>query len=346
MRLRLPILLLIICLSIGCAQPKPTLMIPPNGQFYHGVYPGTDSGNEDDMLPSDLDAYEAAAGRKAAFVYFSNNWYNGRAFPDETAAWIRARGALPYIRLMLRSDSEINRREPLYTLEAILRGDFDADLKAWGQAAKAFATPVLVEWGTEMNGRWFSWNGVWNGGAGKGTDKFKQVYRKLVNIMNAQGATNLIWVWHVNAGDDPETPWNRLENYYPGDDVVDWLAVSVYGGQTPKDPDWPSFTERMDAVIPRLSKLAPSKPILVAEFGATAGNPKGTPDAWANLALTQLLGGRWPTVRGFSWWNESWPNDNTSANNTEMRVQKIPALSQVFRRLLASSKVLEKPILR
>ncbi|MDX2007670.1 MAG: glycosyl hydrolase [Meiothermus sp.] len=347
MRLRLWILVVIVCLGLVPAQPKPlTLMPPAAGQLYHGVYPGTDSGNEDDMQPSDLEAYEAAVGRRAAVVYFSNNWYNGRGFPAETAAWIRARGAVPYVRLMLRSDSEINRPEPLYTLEAILRGDFDADLRAWGQTARAFGTPVMVEWGTEMNGRWFSWNGVWNGGAGKGPEKFRQAYRKLVGIMNTQGATNLIWVWHVNAGDDPDAAWNRLENYYPGGDVVDWLAVSVYGGQTPRDPNWPPFAERMDEVIPRLSKLAPTKPVLVAEFGATAGNPRGTPDAWANAALTALLSNRWPSVRGFSWWNEAWPNDNNPAHNTEMRVQKIPALAAVFRKQLASSKVLERPLFK
>ena len=66
---------------------------------------------------------------------------------------------------MLRSSSDQEIAEPLFTLETIASGAWDADLRAWGEAARAFGTALIVEWGTEMNGRWFSWNGVWNGGA-------------------------------------------------------------------------------------------------------------------------------------------------------------------------------------
>lgn len=34
--------------------------------------------------------------------------------------------------------------------------------------------------------------------------------------------------------DDPETPWNRLENYFPGANYCDWLAISAYGPLTPR----------------------------------------------------------------------------------------------------------------
>ena len=52
--------------------------------------------------------------------------------------------------------------------------------------------------------------------------------------MRAEGAHNLQWIWHVNWDDEPETHWNRLENYFPGDDYCDWLAISAYGPLTPQ----------------------------------------------------------------------------------------------------------------
>ncbi|WP_245597534.1 glycoside hydrolase family 26 protein [Meiothermus cerbereus] len=289
------------------------------------------------ITPAALDAYEQAVGRKVAWVYFSNDWFASRAFPLATAQWIRSRNAVPFIRLMLRSSSETYVAEPLYSLEAILRGDFDSDLKAWGQAAKAFGTPVLVEWGTEVNGQWFSWNGRWNGGPTLGPQRFRDTYRHIVQTIKSVGADNLTWVWHVDAYDDPEAEWNRLENYYPGHDVVDWIGVSVYGAQEPAENNTQTFADGMNSVMPRLARLAPDKPVVVAEFAVTAGNPRVNAVQWAEAALSGILSNQWPQLRGFAWWNEAF-------DTTEMRVQVIPGLKEVFRQKLASPQVLDRPL--
>jgi hypothetical protein len=293
-----------------------------------------------------VDAYERAAGRQVAWVYFSNNWFRSRAFPKTTAEWIRSRGAVPFIRLMLRSSTDTDIAEPTFKLSRIINGDFDADLRAWGDAAKTFNTPLIVEWGTEANGQWFSWNGVWNGGANAGPKAFRDAYRHIVTVVRARGATNITWVFHVDAQDDPEVAWNALEKYYPGDDVVDWLGISAYGAQSPQEKSWSGFIELMDGVVPRLVKLAPTKPVFVLEFGHTAGVSE-TPGHWADAALSALLGNRWPAVRGFSWWNETWQNDANPAHDSEMRVQAIPNLSSAFTtRLKTSSVVVDRPIIK
>ncbi|MDD5011795.1 MAG: hypothetical protein PHQ00_06705, partial [Phycisphaerae bacterium] len=53
-----------------------------------------------------------------------------------------------------------------------------------------------------------------------------------------------------------------------------------------------------------------------------------------------ILNSRWQSVRGFSWWNETWENDDDAEHNTDMRVQSIPGMSEVFKRHLSSGKVL------
>jgi Glycosyl hydrolase family 26 len=312
---------------------------PPVGFYYHGVYPGGKTGAEDDLTPADIESYEQTVGKKVAWVYFSNNWYRSRAFPLATATWIRERGSIPFIRLMLRSSDENPTPDPLFTLEAITRGDFDADLKAWGEVAKGFGTPIIVEWGTEMNGYWFAWNATWNGREG-GAERFRQAYRHIVQTI---AAPNITWVFHVNADDDPVESWNRLEDYYPGDDVMDWLGVSVYGAQTPQDDYWTDPVEQLNAVIPRLEKLA-DKPIFLLEFGVTTNSPLGRASDWAASLLTALLEPRWPNIKGFSWWNETWQNDDNPAHDTDMRVQSDPDLASVFKERLESDKVIGQPI--
>lgn len=341
------------------AQTQPTtqaarLALPPAGRLYHGLYPGGESGDEDDILAADVDAYEALAGKKVAWVYFSHNWFHGRAFPAETAAWIRERGAIPYIRLMLRSRNKNTPkaagREETYKLKNILEGRFDQDLRAWARAARDFGTPCLVEYGTEMNGEWFPWNGRWNGeqSPAEGVKRFAAAYRHIVELMRAEGASNLAWVFHVNDSDSPAAGWNRFENYYPGDDVVDWLGVSVYGYQTPQEKKDAvgSFREALDAAYARLTAMAPSKPVLLLEFGCTAGNANADPGLWAREALGDVLGRRWPKLAGFCWWNEHWENDNNHQHDTTMRLQDIPSLAKVFGDVLEShrSAVQERPV--
>lgn len=330
--------------AISRDEDGPSVATPPAGTYYHGVYPGGRTGWEDDITAGDLDAYEQAVGREAAWVYFSDNWFRDRDFPVETATWIRERGAIPVIRLMLRGRDPAATDET-YRLQHILDGDFDRDLAAWGRDAAAFGSPIVVEWGTEMNGRWFGWNARWNGRA-DGARRFRQAYRHIERTIEGAGADNITWAWHVNGDSVPDTPWNQIDRYYPGDRFVDWVGLSAYGALTPADQagDWRPFRETLDEVVPELTEIAPDKPIMVFEFGMTRGSPSGTPAAFADAALDDLLANRWPAVRGFSWWNETWPNDDDPAHDTDMRVQALGGVRRAFRDyLVGNDDVLDHP---
>jgi beta-mannanase len=265
----------------------------------------------------------------------------------KTAQWIRDEGGIPFIRLMFRSDAVQNHAEPTFLLNRILIGDFDPDLRAWAQAARDFDSPLIVEFGTEVNGAWFSWNGKWYGegttdkygdpSEPDGAELFKDTYRHIIEIYHNEGADNITWVFHVNWNDLPEESWNRLEKYYPGDDWIDWIGVSMYGAQTPIDTEFLPFREMMDAVYPRLEALSSNKPIVLLEFGATSGNSHGDQAAWAQAAFNDLFSLRWKRIIGFSWWNDNWENDDYPKHNTDMRVQSNPALTAVFRRMVGDN---------
>lgn len=290
---------------------QPSLPTQPNA-LAHGVFVASPEQPEDTVDEAQLNAYLAAVGRKLAYVYLTNNWFRSRAFPAEQVARVRARGATPFVRLMLRSsDEEATQPDPLFTLAAINAGTFDAELRAWGAAAGQVGSPVYAEYGTEVNGEWFAWNARWNGREG-GAAQFVQAYRHIVNTVRAGGGGNVRWVFHVAAQDDPPARWNTLESYYPGGDVISVLGVSAYGAQSPLDypQDVLSLRAQLDAVMPRLSALAPAKPALLLEFGSArdaAISPENwvSSESWAEAALNDLSAGRWPTLRGFSWWDSA-----------------------------------------
>jgi hypothetical protein len=135
----------------------------------------------------------------------------------------------------------------------------------------------------------------------------------------------------VNVPEDPDEAWNAFETYYPGDDVVDMTGVSVFGAQLPGDEYNPDFVGLMDGAYWRLVDMAPDKPVFVFELAAAMGSAVGDePAIWADYALAGLLSGRWPSVHGFAWWNDSWANDDDPEHDTEMRVEIVPGLGATF----------------
>ena len=117
---------------------------PPPGKLYHGFYFGgigsdTHDPTEHDVTPQDVERYEETVGTKAAWIYFSDNWFESRKFPEAICSWIRQLGKIPYVRLMLRSNVDQLHGEKFFSLDKIIAGDFDDDLRAWRVGRKILA---------------------------------------------------------------------------------------------------------------------------------------------------------------------------------------------------------------
>jgi hypothetical protein len=349
-------ILLVALLAAGAPSfaEGPPIAPPPAGKLYQGFYWGgvgsdTHDPTEHDVTSEDLRRYEEAMETKTTWVYFSNNWFESRKFPVETCAWIRSLGKIPYVRLMLRSDVDQKHSEKTFTLTRIGAGEFDSDLRAWAQQARRFGWPVLIEWGTEPNGEWFAWNGKWNGRAEGGAARYVAAYRHIVDIMRGEGAANLQWVWHVNWYDEPQTKWNRLENYFPGESYCDWVGLSAYGPTTPTTPDGTeSLSYKLSTAYPRLTSLVPEKPIILAEFGCDLHNSHVRATRWAAEALETLFSNRWPAIIGFCWWNEGWQNDDVKKHDSDLIITHDRELTRVFREELTAhrAKIQEEALVK
>ena len=90
-----------------------------------------------------------------------------------------------------------------------LAGKFDPRLRNWMREARRFASPLLAEYGVEVNGWWFPWNGLYNKGDGSyagSVAKFREAYRHIIRIAREEGAYNIRWVFHVD-------PWEGSGMY-------------------------------------------------------------------------------------------------------------------------------------
>lgn len=270
----------------------------------------------EDVRPQEVAAFEKLIGKNLSWIYFANNWTDGVIeFPKLAVQRCRDMGRIPYIRLMPWSEyTDKGQRDPIFTMDAFLSGKFDSELTRWALEAKKLPGPMIIEFGPEVNGNWFPWNGSWNGGAKTdlygdptipdGPEKFRDTYRHIIDLFRKEGLHDITWVLHVDTARMPETSWNKTEYYYPGDDYIDWIGLSVFGAQLPSHA-WTDFLPKFKSFWPEIKDLAQRKPIIISEFAVIedAKDPQRKAQ-WITRALKLVESGLYP-IKGISYWNST-----------------------------------------
>jgi len=323
-----------------CEAGERTVVAPPEQGLYHGAMP---SLLHDDLSRSRSAArvrsFEKLAGKELALVYFSDNWFRGIRFPAEAVESVRRAGAVPFIRLMPRSGWEEGRADPKYPLRRIAAGAFDEDLRRWARAARDTRLPMLVDFAPEMNGDWFPWSGIHNGGARSGPQTYRDAFRHIVDVFREEGADNVGFALHVNVRSAPAEPWNDLGQYYPGDDYVDWIGVSAYGGVFP-GYDWEPLRRALDEAYPKLTAMSATKPIAVLETGVIEEEGKDKA-AWIRSAYRALRSGRYPRVKAAIWWHERWVNDDDRVS--DVRIDSGKEATAAYRSAVRGASFVDRP---
>ena len=249
-------------------------LVPSPQGIYFAAFPDF-GGNEEIITTQRILDFENLAQKQITWAFFSDNWMGDIRFPEQEVQTIHQLGRVPYIRMMARSQFEENVTDPNYSMQNIIDGQFDNDLLQWFTEAAQVGYPLLIEFGTEVNGEWFPWNGVHNGGGTTtaygdpnkpdGPERFVDAYRHIIDLSRQAGADNITWFFHLDADEEPQEDWNRFENYYPGDNYIDWVGISVYGALSKKD-ELIAFDQKLDQVYSRVLTLT-QKPIAILETG-------------------------------------------------------------------------------
>jgi hypothetical protein len=153
---------------------------------------------------------------------------------------------------------------------------FVAYVRQLAREVKAVGKPVVFRPFPEGNAGWFWWGG--------NAKDFKDIWRRTFEIFQQEGARNVIWLWA--ASDNCEAQCN-IAGFYPGDDVVDILAVDAYftGDVLPA-----STRTALNAI----AALGLDKPIMFGELG-----PAASAAFWQQAPVEMAT---IPRFRGFSLW--------------------------------------------
>jgi hypothetical protein len=181
-------------------------------------------------------------------------------------------------------------------LAAIASGRYDAYLRSYASAVKAFGHRVIISFGHEMNGAWYSW-----GYRHTSPRVFVAAWRHIVTVFRAARARNVTWLWTINIVQCrcrilPPALW------WPGSSYVTWVGIDGYYYQS----SW-KFASLFGPTIKAVRALT-LDPILISE---TSAQPAVQPAKIANL----VAGVRAYGLLGFVWFDaKSWRLTGSAAS--------------------------------
>jgi hypothetical protein len=168
-------------------------------------------------------------------------------------------------------------------LKAIARGVYDFYIDKWAADAKSYGKLMFLRFAHEMNDPYrYPW-----GPQNNEPEDFIAAWQHVVERFKVAGADNVIWIW------SPHPAYGMFDDYYPGDDYIDWIGVGTlnYGTVAPWSQWW-TFDEIFAKHYELLAKY--NKPIMISEFGSLAVG--GDRAKWFKEALTDFPI-RYPSVR-------------------------------------------------
>jgi mannan endo-1,4-beta-mannosidase len=254
------------------AKPSPTASaqvaakpqtIPATPDHYLGVYEADVPGSY-----TQIEQFAQMAGRQPNLVLYYNAW--GQPFQSSFARMALAHGA-----------TVIDDLQPMnVTLSSISDGDYDGYLTGYARQVKRFGHPVIISFGPEMNGNWYSY-----GWTHQPAQEFVQAWQHVVDLFRGLGVTNVTWMWTVNGIGASTGP---VGDFWPGASYVDWVGIDSYY-YLPAENFSSVFATTIAAV------QAFGKPVLISETGVgqVAGQAQKIPDLLEGVKDSGVLGFVW-----------------------------------------------------
>jgi mannan endo-1,4-beta-mannosidase len=271
--------------------PRPShqnMTLPVKSDSYLGVYePGAPASY------TGITHFTAKTGIKPRLVVYYSGWFE--PFQKGFATTVADHGAVPLVQLDPKNIS----------LAAIASGHYDAYLTSYAKAVRSYHHPVILCFGHEMNGDWYSWGYHHTSPAA-----FVAAWRHVVTLFRAIGARNATWMWTVNIMHTGGSI-SRPALWWPGREYVTWVGLDGYYYK----PSW-TFAPLFGPTITAIRELT-HDPILIAETSVspTTNQPAKIADLFAGVRLYGLL--------GFVWFN--------SVHDVDWRLSN-PAAIAAFRR--------------
>jgi hypothetical protein len=193
-----------------------------------------------------VEGFAKAIGRKPNLVGYYSGW--NEPFKSAFAETAARHGA----------DTIVQMDPDGVPLAKIASGADDSYLTSFANSVAAFQHPIVISFGREMNGFWYTW-----GYHHTPPSVFVAAWRHIVTLFRQHGATNVKWLWQVNSA-SPQT--GPVRDWWPGAQYVTWVGVSGYY-VVPTD----TFSYIFKPVVAAVRQFT-HDPVLIAETGVRPGS--------------------------------------------------------------------------
>jgi len=183
--------------------------------------------------------------------------------------------------------------------EAVAAGEMDGIVAEMGGILRDSRKPVFLRIGYECDGPWNRYP----------PDSYKRAGRRIADVLRGRRVgrgtpiapvTNVALVWHSAAYATHEG--RSFDAWYPGDDVVDWVAVSWF--------PWARREDEAIAVAARDTVAAFArrhrKPLMIAEAAPKSYFEADAPDAWTGWHARVLAWIARSDVKAYCYINQDW----------------------------------------
>jgi mannan endo-1,4-beta-mannosidase len=268
--------------AAGCLTPltsqQPLTPVPVPASPVVGVYePGVPASW------SRVATFTTATGVTPRIVVYYSSWK--QPFAASFAQTARDHGAYVLVQLEPKG----------VTLASIAAGGSDAYLRSFADAVVAFGHPVILSFGHEMNGTWYSW-----GNGQQSPAAFVAAWRHIVDVFRAEGAANVTWLWTVSS---IEGASSELGKWWPGAAWVSWVGVAGYYYQASD-----TFSLVLGSTIAVIRTFS-SAPLLIAEtaVGTTPNRESQIGGLFAGVSEQGLVGLVWfDEAQNAGFYHQNW----------------------------------------
>jgi mannan endo-1,4-beta-mannosidase len=218
---------------------------------------------------SEVEQFAHAVGRWPNLVSYYSGWEE--KFQTAFAETAESHGATTIVQIDPTNIS----------LSDIAAGTYDSYLISFADSVAAFGHEVIISFGHEMNGYWYSW-----GYHHTAPSTFVKAWRHIVTLFRQQGADNVKWLWQVNSLSAKTGP---PRDWWPGAGYVTWVGISGYYFVSTD-----TFYNLFDPVVYDVRQFT-QDPVLIAETGVgpQAGQTRGIYDLFAGLRMQHDIGLVW-----------------------------------------------------
>ena len=167
-------------------------------------------------------------------------------------------------------------------------GNYDSVVRQYSAWAKTTDRPIYLRIGYEFDGPHNALE----------PKDYVKAYRRVVDIMRAEGVTNIAFVWHSYAA--PRFNNYALADWYPGDDYVDWVGISVFGQAYASSGIGADGDEVLE--FARVHK----KPVMIAESNPVYGIATEGTEAWDKWFVNYFSLIYNKNIKAISFINQDW----------------------------------------